>query len=215
MSPRKAAALRDGEGDRSLREHLIAAAGRLMAQRGTAGLTVRDIAREARVADGVLYNHFAGKEELLALALHTHVQTVERELDEPPIRAGSGTVEDNLRVYLARGLALHAAILPSFAGLLAQPEVLVRFANLPNPVAGGRGLRADLALYLRAERDLGRLAPDANPEAAATMIIGACHELLLPHLFRGGAATGLEIPPGFVEDLLTTVLNGIGPAHTP
>ncbi|WP_440103363.1 TetR/AcrR family transcriptional regulator [Streptosporangium sp. H16] len=215
MSPRKAAALRDGEGDRSLREHLIAAAERLMAQRGTAGLTVRDIAREARVADGVLYNHFEGKEELLALALHAHVQTVERGLGERPTRAGSGTVEDNLRAYITQGLALHVAILPSFAGLLGRPEVLIRFANLPNPVAGGRGLRADLATYLRAERDLGRLAPGANPEAAAAMIIGACHELVLPHLFSGGAATALEIPPGFVEDLLTTVLNGIGPVPGP
>ncbi|MGJ6963455.1 TetR/AcrR family transcriptional regulator [Streptosporangium sp. G11] len=215
MSPRKAAALRDGEGNRSLREHLIAAAERLMARRGTAGLTVRDIAREAQVADGVLYNHFAGKEELLALALHAHVQTVERELGELPNRAGSSTVEDNLRVYITRGLALHAAILPSFAGLLAQPEVLIRFANLPNPMAGGQGLREELATYLRAERDLGRLAPDAGTEAAATMIIGACHELVLPHLLRGGAATALEIPPGFVDDLLTTVLNGIGPARTP
>ncbi|MER5646010.1 helix-turn-helix domain-containing protein [Streptosporangium sp. NPDC002524] len=215
MSPRKAAALRDGEGDQTLREHLIAAAERLMARRGAAGLTVRDIAREARVADGVLYNHFAGKEELLALALHAHVRTVERELGERPTRAGSGTVEDNLRAYITQGLALHAAILPSFAGLLGRPEVLVRFANLPNPMAGGRGLREDLAVYLRAERDLGRLAPEANPEAAATMIIGACHELVLPHLLSGGAAATLEIPPGFVEGLLTTVLNGIGPAGSP
>lgn len=213
MSPRKAAALRDGDGDRTLREHLIAAAERLISRRGTAGLTVRDIAREAQVADGVLYNHFAGKEELLALALHAHVQSVERELGELPSRAGSGTVEANLRAYITHGLALHAAILPAFAGLLSRPEVLTLFAGMPNPVGNGLGLRTALAGYLRAEQDLGRLAPDAGVEAAATMIVGACHELVLPHLLWGRGPDAFEIPPGYVNDLVTTLMKGLAPVR--
>ncbi|MFJ2029119.1 TetR/AcrR family transcriptional regulator [Streptosporangium sp. NPDC087985] len=210
MSPRKAAVLRDG-GGQSLREHLVAAAERLISRRGTAGLTVRDIAREAQVADGVLYNHFAGKEELLALALHAHVRTVERELGELPAEAGSGTVADNLRAYVTYGLALHTAILPAFAGLLSQPEVLSLLTGMPSPAGKGRGLKADLTAYLRTEKDLGRLAPEVNAEAAATMIIGACHELVLPYLFHGSAPAALEVPSGFVDDLVTTVMNGIGP----
>lgn len=62
MSPRKPALLRDGGGDQKLREHLIATAARLIAEHGSVGLTVRGIAREAKVADGVLYNHFASKD---------------------------------------------------------------------------------------------------------------------------------------------------------
>jgi AcrR family transcriptional regulator len=202
-----------GGGDQSLREHLIATAERLIAERGTAGLTVRAIAREAQVADGVLYNHFADKEALLALALHAHVRTVERRLGAPPQVAGEGTVEANLRAYIAHGLELHIAILPAFAGLLLQPKVLTRFNELPNPAAGGRGLRADLAAYLLAERELGRLAPDADPEAAATMIIGACHELVLPRMFSGTPLTAWHVPDGLVEALVTTVVHGIGPAR--
>ncbi|MEV4756575.1 helix-turn-helix domain-containing protein [Micromonospora sp. NPDC049559] len=209
MSPRRAAALRGG--DRDLREHLIAAAERLIARRGTAGLTVRDIAREAQVADGVLYNHFGDKEELLAQALHAHVRSAERALGELAVRPGGDTVERNLRAYLDRGLALHAAILPAFAGLLARPDTLARLAALPNPMAAGRGLRSELADYLRAERDLGRLAPDADVDVAATMLIGACHELILPRLLRGESAAELRIPPGFVDGLVATVLAGIGP----
>ncbi|MBB4941105.1 AcrR family transcriptional regulator [Streptosporangium album] len=211
MSPRKAAVLRDG-GGQSLREHLVAAAERLISRRGTAGLTVRDIAREAQVADGVLYNHFAGKEELIALALQAHVQTVQRRLGELPAEAGSGTVEANLRTYVAYGLALHTAILPAFAGLLSQPEVLSLLTDMPDPVGKGRGLKAELTAYLRAEQDLGRLARHARAEAAATMVVGACHELVLPHLFRGSAPASLEVPPGFVDDLVATVMNGIAPS---
>ena len=41
MSPRKPAVLRDGDGQ-NLRDHLIATAARLIGERGTAGLGVRE-----------------------------------------------------------------------------------------------------------------------------------------------------------------------------
>jgi AcrR family transcriptional regulator len=210
MAPRRAAALRDG-GDQSLREHLIATAERLIARRGTVGLTVREIAREARVADGVLYNHFADKDELLALAVLAHVRAVDAGLGPPPL-PGSGAVAANLSAHLDRNLALHAAVLPVFAGLLGQPGVLARFTTLSSVAAGGRELRDELAEYLRAEQRLGRLPATANVEAAATMLNGACHELVLPHLFSGANPGELKVPPGFVADLVATVLNGIGQA---
>jgi len=213
MSPRKPAVLRDG-GDQTLREHLIATAARLIAEHGSVGLTVRGIAREAKVADGVLYNHFADKEELLAQALHAHVRTVMTAVGEPPI-AGRGSVEDNLRAYITRGLGVLTQILPVFAGLISQPKIFARFATMHGPGMGTEqgGLRAALADYLRAEQQLGRLAPAARVDAAATMIIGACHELVLPRLFHASPEAAPEVPAGFVDDLVTTVLRGIAPAR--
>ncbi|GIH27827.1 TetR family transcriptional regulator [Acrocarpospora phusangensis] len=208
MSPRKAAALRDG-GDQSLRDHLIATCEELMAERGAAGLTVRDIARRARVADGVLYNHFTDKEELLAVALHAHVRNAERALGARPCTPGQDTLEANLRAYFGYALRLHIAIMPAFAGLVSQPKVLARFATLANPMADGRGLQADLTEYLRAEQRLGRLSPAANPEAAATMLIGACHELVLPRMFFQGDQTPADIPSGYIDGIITTLLHGI------
>lgn len=206
MSPRKAAVLRDG-GEPSLREHLIATAERMISERGTIGLTVRGIAREAGVADGVLYNHFADKEELLAHALRAHVRTIERGLNDLP-EPGSGTVEANLRTHIAYGLGLHRAILPALTGLLAQPKVLTRFADLAEP---GRDWRDRLVGYLRAERDLGRLAPGARVDAAAAMIVGVCHETVLSLLLHGGTTPAAPpVPPEAVDDLVTAVLDGIG-----
>ncbi|WP_248966002.1 hypothetical protein [Sphaerisporangium perillae] len=117
----------------------------------------------------------------------------------------------NLRAYIAHGLALHIAILPAFASLIHQPRVLTRFQELSNPMAGGRGLRDDLADYLRAEQRAGRLSPGAAVDAAATMIIGACHELVLPRLFTGALVTREQIPDDFIHDLVSTVMDGIGP----
>ncbi|UMO99438.1 TetR/AcrR family transcriptional regulator [Amycolatopsis sp. EV170708-02-1] len=200
MSPRKAAALRDTGDGRSLREHLIGTAADLISAHGTAELTVRAIARAAGVADGVLYNHFADKEELLADALAEHVRRAEAGLGELPA-PGSATVEDNLRAQLAYGLALHKEILPAFAGLLARPAVLARFGEL----AGDGGTWRDrLAGYLRAEKELGRL--DGDVDAAAAMLVGVCHESVLAALLPHGP--GVTTSPA-TEAVVKTVLEGI------
>jgi AcrR family transcriptional regulator len=204
MSPRKAAALRGG--DRTLREHLIATAERMIAERGTAGLTVRAIAREAGVAGGVLYNHFADKEELIALALRAHATAIESGLDPLPA-PGTGTVEGNLRAYVAHGMALHGRMVPALTGLIATPEVLARFAGLSDP---DRDWRHRLRGYLEAERGLGRIAADARVGAVTSMIVGACHEPVLSTLFQGHGIAEPS-PSHSVDDLVTAALKGIEP----
>jgi len=199
MSPRKAAALRDTDG-RSLREHLIGTAADLISAQGTAELTVRAIARAAGVADGVLYNHFTDKEELLADALAEHVRRVEAGLGELPA-PGSATVEGNLRAQLAYALALHKEILPAFAGLLARPAVLARFGELARD---GATWRDRLAGYLRAEKELGRL--DGDVDAAAAMLVGVCHESVLTALLPHGPE--VTTSPA-AEAVVKTVLEGI------
>src|SRR6516225_2329583 len=126
MSPRKPAVLRDDSGQ-NLRDHLIETAARMIDQRGSAGLAVRDIAREAKVADGVLYNYFEDKEDLLVHALLAHVGNVMAgapALLPPP---GEGTVAENLRVFIDGGIANLLRVTPAFAGLISQPKVLTRF----------------------------------------------------------------------------------------
>ncbi|NKY52948.1 TetR/AcrR family transcriptional regulator [Nocardia vermiculata] len=203
MSPRRAAALHD-RADRDLRAHLIATAEKLFAEQGSAGLTVRGIARAAGVSDGVLYNHFADKEELLAAALRAHLETVDRGF--PPLpAAGSGSVAENLAVCLQQGLALHRAVLPVFAGLITQPAVLARFAESEGP---RRIWREELVEYLRAERELGRLLADADVDAAAAVLVGICHDAVLSTLLSG--APHPAAPPS-VESVVTTLLSGIAP----
>ena len=118
--------LRDRDGE-NLREHLIATTARLIDQRGGTGLAVRDIAREAQVADGALYNYFEDKEDLLAHALLAHVGRVMTEAPQLLPPAGTGTVAGNLAAFIDRGLAVLIQVVPAFAGLLSQPRVLIRF----------------------------------------------------------------------------------------
>jgi AcrR family transcriptional regulator len=126
MSPRKPAVLRDRGGE-NLREYLIATAARLIDQRGGTGLAVRDIAREAQVSGGALYNYFEDKEDLLAHALMAHVGRVMTEAPQLLPPAGTGTVAENLAAFIDRGLGVLIRVVPAFAGLLSQPKVLIRF----------------------------------------------------------------------------------------
>src|SRR5260370_26477842 len=125
MSPRKAGVLR-GSDAQNLREYLIATAARLIGERGTGALTVRDIAREAQVADGVLYNYFEDKEDLLANALLAHVAGVMSSapllLPEP----GTGTVAENLRRSMDCPLEVLPRVTPAFSGLGSPPNGLAR-----------------------------------------------------------------------------------------
>ena len=133
--------LRDGSGQ-NLREYLIATAARLIDQRGSASLAVRDIAREARVADGVLYNYFEDKEDLLAHALLAHVGSVMASAPQLLPPPGEGTLAENLRVFIEGGMASLLRVTPAFAGLLSQPKVLSRFHAM---VGGDAALSGDAA----------------------------------------------------------------------
>ena len=142
--------LRDDSGQ-NLRDYLIATAARLIDQRGSAGLAVRDIAREAQVADGVLYNYFEDKEDLLVHALLAHVGNVMNSAPQLLPAPGEGTVAENLRAFIDGGIATLLRVTPAFAGLIGQPKVLARFHAMvggdpafdPASADGGEAVRDD------------------------------------------------------------------------
>jgi AcrR family transcriptional regulator len=202
--PRTAAALRDPDSP-GLRDHLVRVSERLIAEQRPEGLTVRRIAQEARVASGVLYNYFADKEDLLAQGLLAHINTVERTLTGPP-GPGEGPLEDNLVAHLRYLLDLHERILPAFAALLTQPKVLARFNALPAAEKGG-DLRQHLGAHLRAEQLIGRLGPHVDTDAAATLLVGACYQLVLPRLFQQTTTEPLNVPTEFIATLIGTFLD--------
>lgn len=231
MSPRKPAVLRE-QGGGDLRAHLIAAAARLIDERGTASLSVRDIAREARVADGVLYNYFDDKEDLLAQALLAHVAAVMSSAQQLLPPAGTGTVAGNLRGFFEQGVAVLSRVAPAFAGLLAQPKVLTRFHGMVGGDAafsaapadgdhrdgggdadgGGRGFGEMLVGYLRAEQELGRVDGGADTDAVAMLVVGAIHGQVLPRVLFSPPGTAVSMPSGLAERLAQAVVTGIAPA---
>jgi AcrR family transcriptional regulator len=208
MSPRRPASLRASGSDQTLHEVLVASAARLIGRRGTVGLTVREIAAESGLAQGVLYNHFGDKNDLIALALHEHVRDVLSGISDLP-RPGTATLEANVRAFVVFGMTALSRLLPAFGGAIGDPELMSRFAgHLHGDLDGG--IPQLIAQYFAAEQALGRVAPEADVQAAANLIVGACHQEALPALLRGRPEE-IDVRDAFVDGLVSTILNGVSP----
>src|SRR5258708_38545831 len=110
-----------------MRDHLIDAADRLLANKDVTSITARELARAADVSDGVLYNHFADKNDLLVTALVRHFGRLVAELQNDLPTPATATAEENLQRLAGSLLELHRAAFPLLGKLLAEPALLQRF----------------------------------------------------------------------------------------
>lgn len=161
---------------RDPRGQLFDAAERVLLRDGPGGLTSRTVTAEAGVAKGVLHRHFADFEEFLAELALDRTTRISAQAAALRAMAGSGTVADNL-----------AAALPDLFGpaILALIRLVIARDELRARLRTATGSRIPLvsestamvARYLTAERDLGRVAADADIGALAPTLIGAAHLL--------------------------------------
>ena len=76
----------------------------------------------------------------------------------------------------SRALAYYGEIVPMAASIFSEPALLARHREgVRKRGAGPRMVNEALAAYLDAEECLGRVREDADPEAAAAMVLGACY----------------------------------------
>jgi AcrR family transcriptional regulator len=196
------------------RAQLVDAAERVLRSKGLARATTKEIAREAGCAEGTLYLHFADKLDLVR-AVHEKLLPAFVELvSQLPERAGTRTVEANL-TELARGaLGLYRDMLPLGSSLFADPELLRRFrARLADQGAGPHRAWEPVVAYLRAEQALGRVAADADPEAAALLLLGACQQLMFVELMTGPETLPFRDRPDPAAELVATLLAGVSPTR--
>ena len=90
-------------------------------------------------------------------------------------RAGDGSVDENLSAAARAMIDFYAGILPVKVSVLAVPAQLIELRHAMK----ARGLgpyRAEDAVagYLREEQQLGQIAADADPQASARLLLGAC-----------------------------------------
>ena len=166
-----------------LRDHLVAAADELLDGATPGSLTTRQIARHADVSDGVLYNHFGDKDELLVAALVRRygrlveafeARVAEADAADPPEQGSGDPLASWLRAFALALRDLNASALHLAAGLMAEPQLLQAFwVEIHQAPLGLERLSGPLAARLRAERDAGRLPTTADLSAAANLAFGA------------------------------------------
>ncbi|MHB8793086.1 MAG: TetR/AcrR family transcriptional regulator [Thermoleophilia bacterium] len=215
MSPKKIItdinSWKPGQESPGLREHLVAAAERVIIRKGFASITVREIAREAGVADGTLYNHFPDKEEVLVEAILGRMTEIEKMFSELPRQAGKGTVTGNLKKMAVSVLDFEWEAMPLLGSLHTEPKLMKRLIErLHADRRGPHGALDAVREYLRDEQKLGRIDSKADPDAAAMLLVGTLHDMLLNrHMLEGDA--GNEVEAGVISKLVKTLMRGIGP----
>ncbi|MGW7610575.1 TetR/AcrR family transcriptional regulator [Streptomyces sp. NPDC054766] len=185
---------------RDAREQLFAAAERVLLRDGPNALTSRAVTTEAGCAKGVLHRHFADFDVFLAELVRDRIARLDVQAAALRESAGTGTVAGNLTAALADALGPLAL---GMLGLVVARDALR--ARLRETTPTGLPLLTEAAAmigsYLRAERDLGRIAPDADVDTLALTLIGTGHLLFAG---RESAPPDLE----GVRRMVTSVVAG-------
>jgi AcrR family transcriptional regulator len=195
------------------RERMIEAAEKVMRERGLARSTTREIAREAGFSEGALYKHFDSKEELFLHVLAERLPSFVALSKELPGRVGVGTVEETLGEVARTSLAFFARGVPMFASIFSEPALLSRHTQEIRRRGGGpHRANEAVAAYLQAEQRLGRVREDADPEAAAAMLLGACFQRAFLRQFLAEETDPAE-EEGFAWDVVGTLMRSLSIAR--
>jgi AcrR family transcriptional regulator len=161
---------------RNVRGQLFEAAERVLLRDGPDALTSRAVTEEANCAKGVLHRHFTDFDAFLAELVLNRIREIEDRATVLHAAAGTGSVVDNLTEALqdlfGPVTVAIVALITFRDGLRAQ----LRQAGLTGiPLA--MQATSMIANYLDAERDLGRVADDADTDTLAPTLVGAGHLL--------------------------------------
>ena len=161
---------------RDVREQLFDAAERILLRAGPNALTSRAVTMEAGCAKGVLHRHFADFDAFLAELALGSVTRIGARAAALRAMAGTGTVAGNLAAALPD--LFSPAILALIRLVIARDELRARLRT----ATGSRipllsESTAMVAGYFAAERDLGRVAADADIGTLAPTLTGAAHLL--------------------------------------
>jgi AcrR family transcriptional regulator len=194
-----------------VRERILDAADRIIRERGFGAATTKEIAREARCAEGSIYVHFTDKVDLFTSALLERNDEF-AELGRLPERAGERTVQANLEDEAVALIEFLSLKLPYMLSVLGDRCFLERYGDRMRAERRGPFAMADaLQRYFRLEQKLGRVGANVDVAAAASLFIGACRDHVIAGRMLGESP---EEPRGFARSMVRTLMKGLTPRAT-
>ncbi|MFC4013043.1 TetR/AcrR family transcriptional regulator [Nonomuraea purpurea] len=186
---------------------ILDAAARVMAERGLANVTTRQIAQAAGFTEAALYKHFTNKADLLLAVIRERSPGFAQLTQALGDKAGTGTLEGHLTAVAKAAIAFYREGFPMLASVFADPNTLAAHkSELRDRGAGPHQVNEVVAAYLRAEQDLGRLRPGADIEAVAGLLLGACFQYaFLGHMSPPGRRGDDEAAASFARTLLESL----------
>lgn len=191
------------------RERILDAATEVMSTLGLAHTTTKQIARAAECSEAALYKHFASKEEIFVKVLTERLPRFSATIADVSRRVGQDTVAEHLTEVARDAVDFYRHSFPIAASLFSEPTLLEHQRRSVRELGSGpdRPIRA-LADYLRAERRLGRIPAEVDPDAGAALLIGACFQRGFLEEFAGAAPDEAE-RAAFTAGLIATLMRGL------
>jgi AcrR family transcriptional regulator len=186
---------------RDVRDQLFDAAERVLVRAGPNALTSRAVTMEAGCAKGVLYRHFEDFDAFLAELVLDRRDRMDTQAAALRAAAGSGTITGNLAGAVTAVFSTVAVAMVALVTFRFELRVRLRRA-WPTGVPLLTEAVAMIADYLAAERDLGRIAAEADVDMLAGTLTGAGHLIFADR-------TGLPPDPDAVRRMVTTVMHGV------
>lgn len=196
------------------RVRILDAAHALMLSVGLAKATTKEIAKAAGCSEAALYKYFASKEELFISVLAERLPRLTPLLRSLAAEPGRHSLEDNLTEIARQAALFYEQSFPIAASLYAETQLKRRHDEALRQLGSGphKPIEA-LDAYLRAEQTVGRVRPDADTFAAASLLLGACAQRAFAY---EAAGTGVRPPVDeFAPRLARTLLGGISVAVDP
>ncbi len=185
---------------RDVREQLFGAAERILLRDGPDALTSRAVTTEAGCAKGVLHRHFTDFDDFLVELVQDRIVRIRLQADMLYGAAGRGTVVGNLADALTELFGSVAVAIVSL--VIFRDELRARLRRTqPTGIPMMREAATMIVDYLNRERDLGRIAADADIDTLAPTLIGAGH---LSFADRTAPPDARE-----VHRMVTTVMAGV------
>jgi len=157
------------------REALLVAALELIAERGLTRLTTREVALRAGVSEASVFYHFRDKVGLLQEVVLAGLEPL-TGLDPDLLAGRAGQPLEQTLLVIATALeSFFDRALPVMESVQADTALRTEFAGrlAKRDLGPHRGVRF-VNEHLTEMTHLGLVRPDANTEAAALLLVGAC-----------------------------------------
>lgn len=183
------------------RETILEAAARVFARKGFDKATTREIAQEAGVSEGTIYNYFTSKRELLT-ALADMVQAHFAAVVPAPVSRGhdraniTRAVEQVLEV-----IAEHALVIRGLLTALWEDQGYDTQSFL---IPGMSDLVSRVAAYLHGRMAVGSIR-SCDVQVVARMVVGMIVYLAVPYV-RGAEAVPSATERHHQAELLVSIL---------
>ncbi|GEB56579.1 TetR/AcrR family transcriptional regulator [Streptomyces gardneri] len=192
------------------RVRIVDAARDLMRTAGLARTTTKEIAKAAGCSEAALYKYFASKEELFLTVLDERLPRLGGLLGALAADPGSRTVEENLTEIARQAALFYEESFPMAASLYAEPQLKARHEEGMRRLGAGPHKPVEgLTAYLRTEQRLGRVGADADPRAAAALLLGACVQRAFAYEMTEDGRPPQSLDD-FARSIARTLMSGLG-----